>query len=403
MTDRCRVCGGAALTPIIDLGMQPIAHRLLTGPETGEYRHRLALHACPFCGLSQICDPIPPEVLYGDYNYCFSSWKPQPHTSDEIATILDGVGDPRTRSVFEVACNDGTFLNTLRDSGFGTVVGLEPNPVASEMARSKGFTVYSRMVNDEVCREATAVHGRFDVVVARQVVEHLWDLPGFFRCVDTLLADDGYLFIDVPDFDVALAAADCSAVWEEHVNYFTEPVLAYAFARFGYHPLGLKRYNFSGGALAVLARRAPQAAAPPKLPVELWERTVTFDARVRRYGDALRRALTAHRARGARVVLYGVGCRACTIVNGLDVGPLIDFAIDDQSERQGKLMPGSKLGIRSPRAVSGPETPLLCLLAVNEENESAVKARLKPLVKGPVSFASLLSPNDISGELERLR
>ncbi|MBM4439480.1 MAG: methyltransferase domain-containing protein [Candidatus Rokubacteria bacterium] len=404
MTHQCRVCGGRDLRPVIDLGMQPIAHRFLEPGASGdEFRHRLALHACAACGLAQIVDPIPPAVLYGDYNYCFSAWKPQPHTGDEIATILDNLGDPRARAVFEVACNDGTFLNTLRDSGFGAVVGLEPNPVASEIARSKGFTVYGRMIDEAVCREAVRRHGRFDLVVARQVVEHLCDLPAFFRCVDILLKDDGRLFVDVPDFDVALATADCSAVWEEHVNYFTEPVLSHAFTRFGYRPLLLKRYDFSGGALAILAERAAAVAETPKLADDVWARILTFDRRVRSYAELLRSTLERHRARGARIVLYGVGCRACTVVNGLELGPLIDFAIDDQPERQGKRMAGSRLEIRAPRMVGERVTPVLCLLAVNAENEDAVKARLKPLAPGPLTFASLLSPNDVRAEIERIR
>ena len=37
-------------------------------------------------------DPIDPEILYGEYNYCFSEWKPQPHMADEIEVIKAAMG-----------------------------------------------------------------------------------------------------------------------------------------------------------------------------------------------------------------------------------------------------------------------------------------------------------------------
>src|SRR6266478_5760159 len=83
---KCRLCGSLELDLLIDLGNQPIAHRLLEAPGD-EFKHPLRVDYCTACGLGQICDPIDPVILYRNYNYCFSSWKPEPHRETELDLI----------------------------------------------------------------------------------------------------------------------------------------------------------------------------------------------------------------------------------------------------------------------------------------------------------------------------
>jgi hypothetical protein len=93
---------------------------------------------------------------------------------------------------------------------------------------------------------------------------------------------------------------------------------------------------------------------------------------------------------------------ACTFINAFKLGSLIDFAIDDQKERQGLFMPGSRLPIRPPDELIKSSTPLICLLAVNNENEAKVCDRLKDLRHRALTVASIFAPADIWRELDRL-
>jgi C-methyltransferase C-terminal domain len=130
-----------------------------------------------------------------------------------------------------------------------------------------------------------------------------------------------------------------------------------------------------------------------------------YSEKVGNYGELLRTTLSQYRSRGFKIVLYGVGCRACTVVNGLGLGQHIDFAIDDQQERQHKYMPGSKLSILPTQVLSNYAEDgdrILCLLAVNQENETAVREKLRDIITAKIEFASLLSPTNIVSELKRL-
>ena len=375
----------------------PIAHRLLRSPNEQEERFPFEVLACGNCGLPQIAfNPIDPEILYRQFNYNFSSWKPEPHQPDELDTIGKFT---KHESVFEIGCNDGLFMAKLRERGAKVMVGVEPNPVSGKIASERGIKVYPDMLSPALCRDAVDSSGKFGLVVARQVLEHLVDFENFFECVKLALRDDGLLFIDVPDFAPGSAVGDVSVLWEEHVSYFTEPTLLALLARHGFEPLSVKKYNFSGGSLAVAARRAAGAATTPTGSSGVGEK---FGQLARKYGERLRSLLSRARIAGAQVAIYGAGCRACTFTNSHGMADLIHLSVDDQNERQGLFLPGTRIPIGSPEALRSGSTPLICLLAVNQENEAKVSNRLREDVKRLLHIVSIFAPSDIWAELDRL-
>ena len=307
-------------------------------------------------------------------------------------------------SVFEIGCNDGRFLAELKEKGISTAVGLEPNSVPGGMARGRGLTVYESWVTPEICEKAVKENGgRFDLVVSRQVIEHVLDLDNFFACINVLLAKDGWLFLDMPDFELGLKTGDCSTVWEEHVSYFSAPVLAFMLQRHGFNADQHDWYDFSSGALSVIAHRTPENAQPgdseaDRVP-EIIKLARDYRKNLLHYQTTLKAVLTQATADGAEVALYGVGVRGCCSVNGLNLGANIDFAVDDQPERQGKFMPGSSLPIRPSSILAESDRPLVVLLAVNNENEKAVEEKVRMMIDRPASFLTLCSPTDIGAKL----
>ena len=395
MTTSCRLCLGTDLNVLVDLGLQPIAHRMPLSKDESEYKHPLRLHYCSVCGFIQISEPIDPKELYLDYNYCFSSWKPQPHMADEVE-LLRGIGG----SFFEVGANDGTFLALLRDAGFDYVAGVEPNPHARAIALQRGLTVHGGFLNEDLC-ESISSSGRFRIVGARQVLEHISDIQQYFRCVDILLEEDGFLFLELPDISAALGMGDCSVIWEEHVNYFTAELAEEMVRRFGYAPITTRAINFSGGGSYLLAQKTghPEITFRPDSRIS---ELVQFPTKVHQYRERLQTRLREEISHGATIILYGVGCRACTAVNGLGLAEHIDFAVDDQVERQGKYMPGSKLRVEPPTKIGDASGKVVCLLAVNQENEQLVKSRVQTLRQTETRFLSLCSPSDIWADLDRV-
>jgi SAM-dependent methyltransferase len=387
------------LQQLIDLGRLPIAHHLLKSPDEVFETFPLSLHVCDDCGLVQVTNPIDPEVLYRGYNFNFSSWKPEPQLLDEVETIMSAA---KPETVLEVGANDGRFLNALREQGLKIGVGIEPNSVSSKMCAERGFPVYSNMLTKQLAREIVKTHGNFDVLIARQVVEHLLDLEDFLACTEIALKPYGAVFISVPDVQAQLERGDLSMFWEEHVNYFTRPVVIDLLRRHGFDPISVKTYDFSGGCLSVLARRGAPRTGKPERPSAIVATAKEWPGLAKKFGARLEEALKTLRAKNYDVVIYGAGVRACPWANILDFRHLLDAALDDRKERQGLFLAHSLLPIVAPESVAESDRPLVCLLAVNNESEERVKARFADLAKRPVTYATLCAPKDIWADLAQI-
>ena len=104
-------------------------------------------------------------------------------------------------NVLDVGCGSGAFHSWLPPSV--TYVGLEFNDEAIRKASSRGLHVVKQSVQDH----AAQFPGKYDVVCAFQVLEHIPEPESFFRaCIDAL-TPTGKLILTVPAEDSFLALA----------------------------------------------------------------------------------------------------------------------------------------------------------------------------------------------------
>ena len=397
----CKCCGSNKLQVLIDFGMQPVAHNLLDSEgQEDPFTYPLCLHYCEDCGFIQINNPISPEQLYTKYNYCFGRWKSQPQIPQEIELINRNFARKDIR-ILEIGCNDGVFLEPLRQTGYKNIVGIEANPYAAQKAIESGFTILNEMFDKQSAESLAEQYHSFDLIIMRSLLEHIPNLNEFFEAINHVLGEQGMLFIEVPDFFEALKSGDCSTIWEEHPNYFTYDVLEFILNTKGYQIINKAFFDYSGGFMYVLAQKS-KAVSITKCKKDL-SLYVNFSSVVNDYAQKLKTTLQKAREIGYKVFLYGTGMRACTLVNGLNMGSMIDLAVDDQEEKQGHFMPGSHLPIVSFDKVSTLSGGKIFLLAVNHENEETVSKKILSLNNiENIKIISLSAPNDIFAEVKKL-
>lgn len=390
----CHLCGKQSLIPLLNFGEHPIAHNFLTSPSEEEYVHSVNLAYCESCGLIQLVDPIPPEMLYTEY-VCLSSWKAQPHLPRLAELIEELPGIDKTSPIMEIGSNDGIFLEMLQSRGYKNLLGVEPAQDAVALARSKNIETLNVYFSPETAEEIISTRGQCKLFVSRQVLEHITDLQSFREGMRRLLAPGAYVLIEVPNFAFSLAAPDYSAIWEEHVNYFTPETLSAFMASAGVRITHTETFNFSGEALIMLGEYVGTASQPQlenSLP-QLRAQAISYKERWPVFRNELIEYLAKQRNGGKHVAIYGAGCRAASIINFAGLAPYLDFVVDDQPEKQGLYMPGARLPIMPGDTL--PERDVsLCLLAVNAENEEKVIAKHQEFRERGGRFASLHPPSN---------
>jgi SAM-dependent methyltransferase len=389
MSVSCNLCGGAEVLGRIDFGRHPVAHHYLRSATDDAYTHPFILQVCGRCGHAFLADPIAPEVLYKNY-ITLSDWKYQPHIPriiDLIRSHCSGV----EASILEVGSNDGRFLESLAGAGFRRILGIEPAEDARDAASARGVETIEGFFDRRTAQAYVDAHGLCDVLIARQVLEHVGDLAEFGAALTQTLVPGGHVVIEVPDFACNLETLDYG-LWEEHVNYFTSAALHRFFAGLGIEVVHEETILFSGRTLVMVGRRVEGAAPSVPTPADLLTSMARYLERWPVFRDALRDWLRQRAARG-RVAIYGAGNRASSLVNFSDTAEWIEFFVDDQTEKQGLFMPGSRLPILPSDSLHSAEIDL-CLLAVNAEIETKVMARHESLVERGGEFFSILPPSD---------
>ena len=128
---RCRLCGGRHLSHFLSLNELPISHYLRKSPQDPDPRFTVDFESCQDCGLLQIVNAIPADLIYDDADTYTTGFQRPRHLDDLITTAV-ARQDPA--KAIDVGCNDGSLMENLRRAGYTQVVGIEPNAVAADMA-----------------------------------------------------------------------------------------------------------------------------------------------------------------------------------------------------------------------------------------------------------------------------
>ena len=378
----------------MDVAEIPISHHLRRDKFEPEDRFALVLVCCTSCGLPQLNNPVSDELIYSSADSYLTGFQRPRHLQDLVITAIARQDPGR---VVDVGCNDGALLGLLREHGYGGLIGIEPNAVAAAVARSSGHMVYVDFFDRLAAARITSEQGRFDTAFVRHVAEHVVDLKDFFLALRELIVEDGQLILELPHIEPGFGSGNPAILWEEHVNYFTEPLAEHLLHRFGFDVLDRRTYAFGGGSIAFVCRRRsePLAALAEPTAGAAIGLSQGFASRFGVYRDELRAIVSSAKIEGYKLAVYGAAPRSCTVIGSCEIGDAVDVVIDDREAIQGFLMPGTECPILPLKeAVSSFGPRLLCLLGVGAENEYVVRNRLVEAHSGASIFISLLPPRD---------
>lgn len=378
----CRLCGSNRLLSVVDLGATPPCEKLLTGDELdlAEPTFPLHLRVCENCLLLQIPALITPEDTFTEYAY-FSSFSDSwvAHAREFVTSAIDRVGLGADSFVVEVASNDGYLLQHVVSAGV-PCLGIEPSVNVGAAAKERGVPTYTAFLDESTATKVTREFGPANLVVANNVYAHIPDLLGFTRSLRMLMADDGWLSIEVHHAQNLIELAQFDTIYHEHFQYYTVLTAVRALETAGLRVVDVEAIPTHGGSIRVWARPDGVGTVTPRVgellraeeEVGLHDISgyVSVQQRVERVRHELLRFLLDCKADGKRVVAYGAPGKGNTLLNYCGIRPdLIEYTVDRNPYKHGRFTPGTRIPIHPVERIEKDQPDVIVVLPWNLETE----------------------------------
>ena len=380
---RCRLCESPRLTSVLDLGATPPCQKFLSSEELDlpEMTYPLHLRLCEDCLLLQIPALITPEENFTEYAY-FSSYSDTwvQHADDFVSDAVARLDLAADSFVVEVASNDGYLLQHVLAAGV-PCLGIEPSVNVGEAARERGVPTMTAFLDQATAESVRRSHGPADLVVANNVYAHIPDLRGFTASLRGLLADDGWLSVEVHHALNLVTLGQFDTIYHEHFQYYTVLSAMRALASGGLTVVDVELLPTHGGSLRLWARPDAAAGSPSRRLSEVLSKEEAMGLhhvdgylKLRTRTEAIRedllRFLLDCRERGQRVVGYGAPGKGNTLLNYCGIRTdLMEYTVDRNPYKQGMFTPGTRIPVHDPAMIAKDRPDVVVLLPWNLEEE----------------------------------
>ena len=372
----CRLCGSTNLASVVDLGATPPCELFLSAEQVDEPEMTYPLHLrlCTDCLLAQLPPLITPEETFTEYAY-FSSYSTSwvQHAKDFVEAQVERI-DPKF--VVEVASNDGYLLQHVVEKGI-RCLGIEPSVNVGAAAREKGVPTVTEFLSPETGAAVRAEHGPADLVVANNVYAHIPDVVGFTKGLRALVADDGWVSIEVQHLLTLIELNQYDTIYHEHFQYYTVASAQKALASGGLSLVDVELVPTHGGSIRLLAQPTENAGEPTHRVTDVLAREkaaglhelagyTEFARRVAGVRRDLLKFLVEAAARGRTVVGYGAPGKGNTLLNHCGIRPdLLAYTVDRNPYKHGRFTPGTRIPILPPEQIEVDKPDYVLILPWN--------------------------------------
>lgn len=350
----CPVCNRKeAQLPLVEINGVPVFCNVLSpGREVALQAERADIHLafCEHCGhvYNSVFDSAKTEYSPNYENSLHYSPKFQKYAEDLAASLVARY-ELKGKTIVEIGCGKGDFLNLLCKMGENRGIGFDNSYEDDRIddADRQRFVVirdyYSEKYTDTIA----------DIVVCRHVLEHIGAPREFLASVRRTVGDrfETAVFFEVPNVMYTLRDLGIWDLIYEHCGYFSTPSLTHLFRASGFLPSSVKP-AFGGQYLCLEAFPAggeghPQDSVRDTL-TDVAGYAKAFAREYQKKTVEWTGKLHSLKNRGSKVVVWGAGSKGVTFLNVMKCQGVIDYVVDINPHKQGLHVPGTAQQVVSP-------------------------------------------------------
>lgn len=344
----CLCCGSERLKLVLDLNEQPLANSYKKTAEETEPYFPLCLNICEDCTHLQLSHAVNPDLLFKNYLYVSGTSQTLRDYFDWFAKrTLEYFEMPPT-TVLDIACNDGSQLNSFKALGLKTY-GIDP---------AENLHPLSSANHDVVCDYFTDKYAyhygskNLDIITAQNVFAHNSYPLEFLKQCKEIMHDRSRLFIQTSQADM-IKNNEFDTIYHEHLSFFNSSSMSALASRAGLYIIDIQKTPIHGNSYVFVMAKNP--GARPSVQHQLDQEReqglqdmntyLAYAEGCHTVIEDLNATIAHYRELGYVIVGYGAAAKGMTLLNFGQTS--LDYIIDDNPLKQGLYTPGMNIPIVS--------------------------------------------------------
>ena len=219
---KCRNCNSKNVYNLINFNKVPLANNLVISQKKKVAKFELELILCKKCWLVQTTKNINRNKIFNsDYPYLTATSSTANTNAFELYKYIKKNFDLHNKTLFELASNDGYFLENFLETKNLKVIGVEPTLIPARISKSKGIKTIKNFFGINLAKSLKKKYKRADLIVANNVIAHLSNIHDFVKGMKILLNKNGTIIIEFQNFIEMVNKNLIDNVYHEHYFYYS--------------------------------------------------------------------------------------------------------------------------------------------------------------------------------------
>ena len=355
---------------ILDLGKQPVTNQFKKKFEKKIKKYDLKLLLELDTGLIRIKNPFPsnsltPKVKWIKYN------EPENHVEDLFNILCNKYLNKKSR-ILGISYKDGTLIERFKKKSFQATL-IDPHRDLN-LKKNEGIEVIQKKFDKKIAMNIIKKYGKQDIVIARHIWEHVYDLEKFSFCMKEIIKKNGFIVFEVPDYNKLLKNYDYTMVWEEHLFYFNRYTFLNSLRKYGFAVKFSKKIKYPNEDV-VYAIVSPSINSKTKYSSmevnKILYFTNNFKKNFNTQKKIIKNKLTHIFRNKSQIILYGAGHLGISFILYFNLLKFFSFAVDDNIDKDSYYIPGSKIKIIYSKKILFSQDDIV-LISANQINEKKI-------------------------------
>jgi nucleoside-diphosphate-sugar epimerase len=365
----CRSCGETKLKRVVSLGYQPLANNLLKKRNEKTELYPLEMNYCPTCHNCQLSISVEAKKMFSNYLYTSSTSKSfkEHFVNATKKYVKEFKLKPKKSYIIDIGSNDGVALKPFKDLGFKNIVGVEPAKNLAKMANKNKIKTLNFFLEKKNIKK---IKKNADLILASNVFAHSDNLKEMAECMKELLKKDGTIIIEVQYLLNTLKDLTFDNIYHEHYNYWSLTSLVNFFNQFNLTIFRAEKISTHGGSVRIYLKN--KKVKIEKNVKSLLKEEEDFGIKkfstYQKFADKIYKIrsnvidnLKKLKMKNKQIIGYGSPAKATTALNFFGVTDQIDYIIEDNPLKHGKILPGVNIPIFSKNKLNKKASTILVL------------------------------------------